>query len=59
MRFKVNPKLTEKGKNQMKFIDSLKVLFTQMAIGNQKFVDPTDVLNNMTDSNGKSIKQFD
>ena len=43
----------------MKFIEHLQMMFARMIKSNQKFVDPTDVLGNMTDSFGETIKFAD
>lgn len=59
LEFKVPNEINPKEKNQMKFIQCIQMMFARMIKGNQKFVDPTDVLNNMTDSFGESIKLSD
>ena len=39
----------------VKFIKHLQILFAKMISSNSKFVDPSDVLSNMTDSFGEKI----
>ena len=42
--------------DSMKFISELQLVFAKMIKGNQKFVDPSGILDNLKDSFGDSIK---
>ena len=60
LNFKIPAKdQKEQGYAQMKFIEHVQKMFVRMIKSNQKFVDPSDVLGNMTDSFGETIKFAD